>query len=106
MKLSIHKTLDAGRYRVYVQVSDLTTEETAQMRKFGSPEISIKPKTTIFNWETVSSLPLHAISHNFEFESEALASQFIDEMKSRIKEAISILKNRKDNFTNVEEYEL
>jgi len=107
MKVIIEKRLEAGKYFVRIDISDYTNDEVEKIKKFGSPRISVAPKFVYLRNEgTKSTLPLHNMNYDFEFNLEHEAIAFVETMTGRIKNAVLILKNMKDNFSGKNELEL
>ncbi len=105
MRLNVEKNLIAGKYRLKVEVAELSTEEKQQIEKFGAPWVSIAPKTVWFASKYRDELHLDQINHEFEFTNESDANLFIEALTQSIKRAITELRAKKDQFTGSKEYD-
>lgn len=89
-----------------VSVIDILPEEKEQILKFGSPLISLAPKSIWYQKGIAKEIPLHDFSPVFVFAEEDEANEYVKIIKGRIIDAVKQLKNRKDNFSKKEEYEI
>ena len=105
MKIDFDKTIHNGKYHVVIKVAEISQDEKDQMKKFGAPEISIRPRLVLYNAKYVASLPLSDFGGVFSFDSESQASIFIKSIRERISEAVETLKAREDNFSKKETHE-
>lgn len=109
MKLKISKKIENGSYKVDIEVINFTQEEQSKISKFGSPAISIAPKSILRGYpvsRSISVLPIHSINNTFTFSEEEEADKFVDDMAKRIQEAMDKLRKKEDNFSAQKEYEL
>jgi hypothetical protein len=106
MKLKVDKTIDGGSYKVIVVAVSFTPDESSKISKFGSPLISIAPRTFFNGRSTLRALPIHTINHSFVFDKEEEADQFVTNIKERIQSAMEELRGKEDKFTEEKEYEI
>lgn len=104
MKFKIQKERKFGEFLVGFIASDFTDEEIRKMETFGVPQINIKPREAYFNKLWVNQLPLNILNHNFKFESDAAAEEFIAKITEEVKTKMQELKDREDNFSGSDEY--
>ena len=109
MKYKIVKRLEGGRYYVQITALEFTAEEREKITRFGSPRVSLAPKTvtrrTPSGLRSAVSLELQDLADTFAFSVEEQATVFADEMNERIRSAVAQLKSYKDQFSNDQEYE-
>jgi hypothetical protein len=107
MKLSIAKRIENGEYHVAIRTSDFNQSEVENIKKFGSPKVSISPEK-VFRAQSgfVYDLLLHDIDDDFIFPNTIEAQSFEVEMTSRIKIALELLKSYRDDFSGVDEIDL
>lgn len=103
MRLVIEKKLNSGKYNVSISVSDYTEDEIDRLSKYGSPFISIEPRSAYFNRQYTNAIPITDLNMTFTFEEEQQATNFSDNIKQRISKAISQLKARTDKFSGEDE---
>ena len=106
MKIEIDKNIKEGKYSESVSILEILPQEREQILKFGSPVISLEPRSAWYQRDIVKKIPLHDFKPVFSFSSEEEANEYIRIIKERIIDAVKQLKNRKDNFSKKEEYEL
>jgi len=107
MKLIFQKRVDDGKYYVNIFISEFTETEVDNIKKFGSPEISINPqKIYRRGLGLVEKLPIHDLSYDYQFNDAESAEEFIGEMTKRIKVAAIALKSQKDDFSGINEISL
>ena len=100
MKFNFNKQIKGGRYFVTISVLEISQDEQDNILKFSSPLVSIFPERVVYKGSRVDELPLHDISHVFVFDNETLADDFLEGMKGKIKEAVEILRTKKDTFSS------
>jgi len=106
MKLTIQKKLENGKYYVNISTTDFDQIELENMKKFGSPMISILPIRIRRNGIMREELPIYDLSYDYPFDDIDLATKFVTEMTKRIKQAAEKLKYSKDDFSGTEEINL
>ena len=106
MKLKVTKSMVASKFQVYISATDFTEEERKLFAKFGDPLIDISPieivlqrnplgrpiKTT--NFVSLSTLKILNI-----FEKENEANAFTEKISLEVKNAMEILRTKKDSFS-------
>jgi hypothetical protein len=106
MKVTVNRSLNAGKYRVSFSVKDFTTDELAKMSSFGVPGVDIKfmSGATL----TAGRVSITQISDRLEaaFGSEEAAQQYESEVLRQIKTAMDQLRSQIDGFTSTAEIEL
>ena len=104
MKVIFQKRLESGSYHVQIIVSDFSSIEIENMKRFGPPTISIAPMNIYITGQgRVSALPVHSLNYDFQFSSQTEAVDFVKNMTDRIKIAANVLKAKKDDFSGQSE---
>lgn len=105
MKFSFNKEVRKGSYFVKISLTELSQSEKDKIIKFGAPSIDLSPEQYYDGRRHHHELPLSILDHNFAFDTEDEANDFLESMKNRIKDAVDNLNSLEDNFTKEEEHE-
>lgn len=105
MKFDISREIKSGKFIVSVIVKEITEDEKAKIRKFGPPMVSILPELVWVGAGFESNISLHTFNNSFEFDTEAKADVFYNNIVERIKIAVKSLKEQQDKFSLSKEYE-
>ena len=107
MKLKVNRKLDSGRYFVDFTATDFTTDEVIKMASFGIPAIDLQFHNQM-GAQIKSKIPLNKVSPQFKaaFTTEQEAVEYQEKVVSQIREAMRVLRERKDDFSSDEEVEV
>jgi hypothetical protein len=106
MKVTVTKRLQAGTYFVSFNFSDFTPEELAKIKSFGAPIVQVRagsePGHQVFN------VPINAVNSNFNagFLTEEQAKTYENAVLNQAKTGMEKLRQRKDDFSDVNEVEI
>ena len=100
MKVSVNRELGGGVYFVSFKVADFTAEELQKMQKFGVPVVNMKQS----NSATIRQ-PLTQIVESLRapFSSQQDARAYEESVLTQIREAMKSVRERKDDFTSLDE---
>ena len=99
MRLKVKKLLRGGEYFVSFENVDFTQEETERIEKFGMPNVD-------FSQDGLGARKLNEIDLSLKGQSEEDAEQLIDSIRQNIRDKLSELMAKVDNFTGEEVIEL
>ena len=99
MRLKVKKLLRGGEYFVSFENVDFTQEETERIEKFGMPNVD-------FSQDGLGARKLNEIDLSLKGQSEEDAEQLIDSIRQNVRDKLSELMAKVDNFTGEEVIEL
>ena len=102
MRVRVARELVEGRYQVAFQVGDFTSEEVKKMSQFGTPTIVLT--RTQNGQNTRYAAPITQIPQTVAaFPNEDAAKAYESDVLEHLKSAISLIREREDRFTSIEE---
>jgi len=99
MRLKVKKLLRGGEYFVSFENVDFTAEETERIEKFGMPAVD-------FSQDGLGARKLNEIDLSLKGQSEEDAEELINSIRQNIRDKLSELMAKVDNFTGDEVIEL
>jgi hypothetical protein len=99
MRLKVKKLLKGGEYFVTLENVDFNFDETEKIEKFGMPTID-------FSMDGLGSHKLNEMNLSFEARSAEEAEEMVSRVQYCIKDKLSELLSKVDNFTGEEVIEL
>ena len=99
MRLKVKKLLRGGEYFVSFGNVDFTSEETERIEKFGMPNVD-------FSQDGLGARKLNEIDLSLKGQSEEDAEQLVNSIRQNIRDKLSELMAKVDNFTGEEVIEL
>ena len=99
MRLKVKKLLRGGEYFVSFENVDFTAEETERVEKFGMPNVD-------FSQDGLGARKLNEIDLSLKGQSEEDAEQLVNSIRQNIRDKLSELMAKVDNFTGEEVIEL
>ena len=99
MRLKVKKLLRGGEYFVSFENVDFTSEETERIEKFGMPNVD-------FSQDGLGARKLNEIDLSLKGQSEEDAEQLVNSIRQNIRDKLSELMAKVDNFTGEEVIEL
>ena len=113
MKIKVQRELTEGQYTVLLIVSEFTEEERQKFLSFGVPMVSVQSRatqmvngriTTVFASRNVPITEL--AKHPAKFGNEAAAREYEAKVLTEVKNKMTALRERKDDFSSSEEISL
>ncbi len=99
MRLKVKKLLKGGEYFVTLENVDFNFEETEKIEKFGMPTVD-------FSMDGMGSHKLNDLSLSFEARSADEADEMVSRIQYCVKDKLSELLSKVDNFSGEEVIEI
>jgi len=106
MKVRVEKELKNGIYQLKFYATDFADEERTRFEIFGVPKISLKKQDSDGNVEWRSVSLTHLQYHACTFADAEDANQFEQQALEEIRQKMTELRQRKDDFTSTDEVDL
>ena len=106
MKLNVEKNITSGKYIVKLTIVDISEDETAKIKKFGAPIISVAPMRIYHKNRIGTFTALDELDHEFSFPNDQDAQRFITSITERVKAAAVFLRSHEDKFSGNQEHEI
>ena len=113
MKIKVQRGLNEGQYTVQLVVSEFTEEERKKFSSFGIPTVSLQIRLTQMVNGRLTAVPssrpvpvTEVAKYPAKFSNENAAREYEAKVLAEIKDKMTALRERKDDFTSSEEISL